>query len=147
MQEIQIQPDTLRIWTLITILVFLKMFANSLIQGLFRFKQKSFVWPEDNQIFKYPHQPKALDNMQRINRVWANDLENFPIFLFLGLGYTLLSGQPDRMAIYGILFVSSRIFHTVFFLIRKQPHRNLSYQIGLLTCFALSAESVLLLLR
>ena len=135
-----------RYWLISLVVLFLKMFANSAVQGLTRFRTKSFAWPEDAAMFRGAQAvERDPELVERASRCWRNDLENVPIYLFLGLGFVLAGGAPWWAALYFTVFTVARVLHTVFYLRGLQPHRNLAYQLGLLVCFALAIHIVVLL--
>lgn len=136
-----------RYWLISLVVLFFKMFANSLVQGLTRFRTGSFAWPEDAAMFRDARVAERDPEMvERASRCWRNDLENIPIYLFLGLGYVLSGGTPWWAALYFTTFTVARVLHTVFYLRGVQPYRNIAYQIGVLVCVALAVHIVILLL-
>ena len=136
-----------RYWLISLVVLFLKMFANSAVQGITRFRTKSFAWPEDAAMISgataVERDPELVE---RASRCWRNDLENVPIYLFLGLGFVLAGGAPWWAAVWFTTFTVARVLHTVFYLRAMQPWRNIAYQLGLLACFALAIHIVVLLL-
>ena len=82
-------------YALTTVILFFKMFANSIVQGIGRLNAKAFVTAEDARFFA--HAPPAPDEAPIVKRAamcWRNDVENIPIFLFLGLIYVTLGCWP-----------------------------------------------------
>ena len=136
-----------RYWLISLVVLFVKMFANSAVQGLTRFRTRSFAWPEDAAMIRGAQvAERDPELVERASRCWRNDLENVPIYLFLGLGYVLAGGTPWWAALYFTTFTVARIAHTVFYLRGMQPYRNIAYQIGVLVCAALAVHIVVLLL-
>lgn len=136
-----------RYWLISLVVLFMKMFANSAVQGLTRFRSGAFAWPEDAAMIRGAHvAERDPELVERASRCWRNDLENIPIYLFLGLGYVLSGGVPWWAAIYFGTFTVARVLHTIFYLRGMQPWRNIAYQVGLLVCFALAVHIVILLL-
>ena len=136
-----------RYWLISLVVLFLKMFANSAVQGVTRFRTNSFAWPEDAAMIRGARAvERDPELVERASRCWRNDLENVPIYLFLGLGFVLAGGAPWWAALYFTIFTVARVLHTVFYLRGVQPGRNLAYQLGLLVCFALAVHIVVLLL-
>jgi len=76
--------------------------------------------------------------------VWRNDLENIPIFLFLGLIYVLAGGPAGPAAIYFTVFTVARILHTITYLRGMQPWRTISYTVGGLATLALAIHVLIL---
>ena len=135
-----------RYWLISLVVLFVKMFANSAVQGLTRFRTKSFAWPEDAALFRGAQTvERDPELVERASRCWRNDLENIPVYLFLALGFVLAGGAPWWAALYFTTFTVARVLHTIFYLRGLQPHRNLAYQLGLLVCFALAIHIVVLL--
>lgn len=137
-----------RYWLLSLVVLFFKMAAISLVQASGRMRNDAFAWPEDARVFGRGSAPATREPeiVERATRCWRNDLENIPIFLFLGLGYVLSGGVPWWAAVYFGLFTAARIAHTFFYLRGRQPHRNIAYMIGLLVCVALAVHLIVLLL-
>jgi|SRR5579862_1867698 len=128
-------------YALTTVILFFKMFANSIVQGVGRLNSRTFVTPEDAQFFA--HSPPAPDEVPIVKRgamVWRNDLENIPIFLLLGLIYVTLGCWPEGAFIYFTIFVVARILHTIAFLNGWQPWRTIFFTIGMFVCVALSIQ-------
>jgi len=48
--------------------------------------------------------------VKRAAMAWRNDLENIPIFLFLGLIYVTLGCSPEGAYIYFTIFIVARFF-------------------------------------
>jgi glutathione S-transferase len=136
-----------RYWLISLVVLFVKMYANSVVQGLTRFRTRSFAWPEDAAMFRDARVVERDPEMvERAARCWRNDLENIPIYLFLGLGFVLAGGLPWWAALYFTVFTLARIAHTFCYLRGLQPWRNVAYQVGVLVCFALAVHIVVLLL-
>src|SRR5580658_8624047 len=134
-------------YALITVILFFKMLANSIVQGRARTSTKTFTNPEDAQFFGAP--APAADELPIVKRaaaVWRNDLENIPIFLFLGLIYVTLGLWPAGAFIYFTIFVVARILHTVTYLAGLQPWRTIFYTIGALICFILAISILIAVL-
>jgi uncharacterized MAPEG superfamily protein len=136
-----------RYWLISLVVLFVKMYANSVVQALTRFRTRAFAWPEDARLIRGGEvAARDPEMVERAGRCWRNDLENIPIYLFLGLGYVLSGGTPWWAALYFATFTLARVAHTVFYLSGLQPHRNIAYQIGTLVCFALAIHIAILLL-
>ena len=105
--------SSMDIWSLACVALFLKMFGIAIIQGHQRTKYKVFTKPEDAAFFgKTEAAEQERPVVERGQRALRNDLENIPIFLFLGLAYAHLKCWSTGMLIYTSLFVASRYAHT-----------------------------------
>jgi len=137
--------EAARLYALMTVVLMLKMTANSVVQGIHRTRDKAFVNPEDARFFASTT-PVAVDTpeVERASRVWRNDLENIPMFLFLGLIYVLAGGPAGPAAIYFTVFTVARILHTITYLRGMQPWRTISFTIGGLATLALSIHVLIL---
>ena len=134
-------------YSLITVILFFKMFANSVVQGLARTGTKTYVTPEDARFFGAP--APAADELPIVKRAaacWRNDLENIPIFLFLALIYVPLGCWPQGAFIYFTIFVIARILHTFAYMRGMQPARTIAYSIGLVICFIVSVHILIAVL-
>jgi uncharacterized MAPEG superfamily protein len=129
----------LRIYALTTIILALKMSANSFVQALSRIPNKAFVNPEDARVFGGGVAPvtEELPMVQRAAKAWHNDLENIPIFLFLAFIYAIVGLPTNTFIIYCSVFTLARILHTIFYLRAMQPGRTIAYFVGSLVTLAL----------
>jgi glutathione S-transferase len=129
------------------VILFFKMFAISIVQGIGRINAKQFVTAEDARFFA--HEPPAPDEapiVKRAQMAWRNDLENIPIFLFLGLIYVTLGCWPGGAFIYFTIFIVARILHTVAYLNGMQPWRTIFFTIGMVVCVSLSIQILMTVL-
>jgi uncharacterized MAPEG superfamily protein len=137
----------MKLYALVTVILYFKMSAISIVQGVARTRAKAFALPEDAKLFgNVPPVTEEIPTVQRAARAWRNDLENIPIFLFLALIYVLSSPSLGTGAvIYFWVFVVARIAHTIFFLNAMQPWRTIAYTIGALATLALAINVIYLL--
>ena len=133
----------IQIWSLCTVALFMKMLATAMFQGQQRMKHKVFTKPEDAKAYGNGEaQTEELPSVDRAQRALRNDLENIPIFLFLGLAYIQLGCWSTGALIYMPVFVLARIGHTLFYIRPTQPHRTLSYSIGTLCLLVMCGHIV-----
>jgi hypothetical protein len=80
----------LKIYAICCVILYLKMFGVGFLQGFYRTKNKAFTNPEDAKAFAQT-EAVAQDppEVERANKIYRNDLENIPIFLFLALCYVM----------------------------------------------------------
>lgn len=133
-------PIALKIYSICCVILFLKMVAIGFIQGGTKTKSKTFTNPEDAKVFKGNVSNELPDTLVRANNAFRNDLENIPMFLFLGLLYVILNCWDKGSLIYFSTFTFARVMHTVFYIKGIQPWRTLSYGIGLLMSMAISGH-------
>lgn len=142
---------SLKIWGGFSILLALKMWANSGIQVWARWRYRTVINPEDaivlSQLIKQDVHTDARDVplAARASACWRNDLENIPLFLLLALGYVLQAGVPSWLSVYCTVFLLARIGHTVCYLRRLQPWRTVAYEVGALATVAVAIHSLALL--
>jgi uncharacterized MAPEG superfamily protein len=131
------------LYAALTVILFFKMAAISIVQGIARSRANAFTLAEDAKFFA-ASAPVAQEvpMVQRAARAWRNDLENIPIFLFLALIYVTALPSLVGAAIYFTIFAVARIAHTIFFLNAIQPWRTISYTVGALTAFALAIHII-----
>ena len=128
-------------YALTTVILFFKMFAISIVQGIGRVNAKQFVTAEDARFFAHAAPaPDEAPIVKRAAMAWRNDLENIPIFLLLGLIYVTLGCWPEGAFIYFTLFVVARILHTIMFLLGLQPWRTIFFTFGLAVCIILATN-------
>jgi uncharacterized MAPEG superfamily protein len=134
-------------YALTTVILFFKMVANSIVQGIGRVNAKAFVTAEDARFFAQASPvPDEAPIVKRAIMCWRNDLENIPIFLFLGLIYVTLGCWPEGVYIYFTIFVVARILHTFAYLNGMQPWRTIFFTIGMTMCVALSIQILMAVL-
>lgn len=117
-------------YALSAVLLFAKMFAISLYQGWYRISRQQFKTPEDAAFVGRAPVAEELPQVQRAAKAWANDLENIPIFLALGIAYVQLDLSATAAPWLFGSFVAARIVHTLCYLAGVQPWRTVSYGIG-----------------
>lgn len=128
-------------YALTTVVLFFKMFANSIVQGLGRLNARAFVTAEDARFFaNAPPVPEEAPIVKRAAMVWRNDLENIPIFLFLGLIYITLECWAEGVYIYFTIFVVARILYTITYLNAMQPWRTIFFTVGMFVCVTLAIQ-------
>lgn len=138
-----IDPAAFKVYALCAVILFLKMFAVGIVQGLTRHSHKAFTVPEDAQMIAQT-EAVAVEHpaVMRANNAYRNDLENIPIFLVLALIYQLLQCWPAGAPVYFGLFTLGRVTHTIFYIKALQPWRSVAYFLGLLVNFALCGHIV-----
>jgi glutathione S-transferase len=127
----------MRLYALTTIVLALKMFAISIVQGRARTSANAFANPEDAAMFGGTIVPQEVAGVQRAAKAWMNDLENIPIFLILALIYAIAGLSGTAFIVYCVVFTVARILHTIFYLNAMQPWRTIAYTVGALTSLAL----------
>jgi glutathione S-transferase len=139
-----VQAEYINVFVASSAYLFLKMFANSGVQGYARFRWKSFKYREDQGFFGAPFdenrpQPELL---MRADAAWRNDLENIPMFVVAAL-CGALSGVP--LPLYRVLvlaFCAARTLHTPCLLFGWQPWRFLSFALGIASTLLLYGVSL-----
>lgn len=125
-------------YSLCVVALFLKMFALSAYQGFHRIGRRTFVNPEDAEVFNKPPASEELPQVQRAAKAWLNDLENIPIFLGLGTVYVLTGASPMAAAWLFSTFTIVRILYTLVYLLGLQPWRTITYAVGILCLLGMS---------
>ena len=91
--------SALQAYALCVVVLFLKMFLVSCYQGYHRLRFVAFTNPEDAAVFGRVAQAAERPQVIRAAKVWANDLENIPLFFALGgkvvwsVGFCMALGQ------------------------------------------------------
>lgn len=140
----------LKIWVVGCSVLAIKMWANTLIQGISRIKYNAFDIPEDasklgafyKKDLNYSQTKHFLD--ERGAACWRNDLENIPLFLFLSLAFVLINGSYQWLVCYFSIFIIARISHTVCYFMRAQPWRSFSFDLGFITTIILTIHNLCL---
>lgn len=68
----------------------------------------------------------------RAAKVWANDLENIPLFFALGGLAVALEAATLQVLWLSVVFTVARVLHTLAYLRGLQPWRTLFYGIGVI---------------
>lgn len=127
-------------WALCAAFLFLKMYANTIVQFRAKMSGRLASLPEDARAFKPLRDGKPEESSELYMRAagcWENDLENIPMFLILALAYVGLGGSYECSVAYFVIFSIARTVHTITYLKALQPHRAIAYTIGALVCAAL----------
>ncbi|MBL0726419.1 MAPEG family protein [Piscinibacter sp. HJYY11] len=124
--------------------LFAKTTFTSVLQVISRVRAGVFPIPEDARLMRKPPAEAEADFVRRCANIWRNDTENLPLFLALGLTYTLLGAPAGAAQVYFGAYVALRYTHTVVFLLGLQPWRALFYLAGMAVCWAIAVESALL---
>ncbi len=132
--------SALTVYASCVVVLFLKMFAVSCYQGLFRLRHKAFTNAEDAAVFKRAARGQELAQVIRASRAWANDLENIPAFFALGGLAIALNAPAPVTASLSIVFTVARVLHTLAYLKGIQPWRTVCYGVGIFCLLGLSAS-------
>lgn len=124
--------------------LFVKMFANSAVQGFTRMRMKAPKFAEDGKFFGGNTDPEGPlgELLARADGCWRNDLENIPIFLVAAL-CGLMAGVPYGLYLPLLLaFCLARTLQTVSLLLALQPWRAIGYGAGLVCTGAMFVLSL-----
>lgn len=117
--------------------------------GAARNKTKLVINPEDAQTVAKGAGVSESDPaaVARVLRAHRNAEANIYPFLFLGLIYVLIGGEPFPAKILCGVFTAARLIHSVVYLAEAQPYRTISFGIGGLTTLALLGDIVWIMVR
>ncbi|QXI45871.1 MULTISPECIES: MAPEG family protein [Pseudomonas] len=132
--------SALTVYASCVVVLFLKMFAVSCYQGLFRLRHKAFTNAEDAAVFKRAARGQELAQVIRGSRAWANDLVNIPAFFALGGLAIALNAPAPVTASLSIVFTVARVLHTLAYLKGIQPWRTACYGVGIFCLLGLCAS-------
>ncbi|XP_031676815.1 microsomal glutathione S-transferase 1-like isoform X1 [Oncorhynchus kisutch] len=123
--------------------VVLKMMLMSPMTAYFRFTRKCFANMEDTGMAKTPEDKKRMlrvdPDVERVRRCHQNDLENIIPFVVIGLLYTLTGPDLSTALLHFRVFVGSRLFHTVAYVLPlPQPSRGLAWMVGMGATFSMA---------
>ncbi|AJA16385.1 MULTISPECIES: MAPEG family protein [Pseudomonas] len=124
--------SALQVYALCVVLLFLKMFLVSCYQGYHRLRFVAFTNPEDAAVFRRIAQAAERPQVIRAAKVWANDLENIPMFFALGGLAVALEAATLPVLWLSVVFTVARVLHTLAYLRGLQPWRTLFYGIGVI---------------
>jgi glutathione S-transferase len=147
-QTMGLHPLALKVLGISTAVLFFKMFAIGLTQGLVRNKNKVYTNPEDAALIGKTAQAEAEHpDYIRASNAYRNDLENIPIFLGLAWAALFLHAADGLAPVYFGVFTAARLGHTFFYLKGLQPWRSLAFAGGLLVNLALAVHILIAALR
>lgn len=124
--------SALQVYALCVVVLFLKMFLVSCYQGYHRLRFVAFTNPEDAAVFRRIAQAAERPQVIRAAKVWANDLENIPLFFALGGLAVALEAATLPVLWLSVVFTVARGLHTLAYLRGLQPWRTLFYGIGVI---------------
>ncbi|WP_409314736.1 MAPEG family protein [Pseudomonas putida] len=124
--------SALQVYALCVVVLFLKMFLVSCYQGYHRLRFVAFTNPEDAAVFRRIAQAAERPQVIRAAKVWANDLENIPMFFALGGLAVALEASTLPVLWLSVVFTVARVLHTLAYLRGLQPWRTLFYGIGII---------------
>ncbi|MDD2004810.1 MAPEG family protein [Pseudomonas putida] len=124
--------SALQVYALCVVVLFLKMFLVSCYQGYHRLRFVAFTNPEDAAVFRRIAQAAERPQVIRAAKVWANDLENIPMFFALGGLAVALEAVTLPVLWLSVVFTVARVLHTLAYLRGLQPWRTLFYGIGVI---------------
>ncbi|WP_409307784.1 MAPEG family protein [Pseudomonas putida] len=124
--------SALQAYALCVVVLFLKMFLVSCYQGYHRLRFVAFTNPEDAAVFRRIAQAVERPQVIRAAKVWANDLENIPMFFALGGLAVALEAATLPVLWLSVVFTVARVLHTLAYLRGLQPWRTLFYGIGVI---------------
>ncbi|MGE3724649.1 MAG: MAPEG family protein [Candidatus Sericytochromatia bacterium] len=147
-QTLALNPVALKVLGACTAVLFFKMFAIGLTQGLVRNKNKVYTNPEDAALIGKTA-PAAAEHPDyiRASNAYRNDFENIPIFLGLAWAALHLHAADGLAPIYFGLFTAARVGHTFFYIKGLQPWRSLAFAGGLMVNLALAFHILMAALR
>ncbi len=132
------QADVFFSWALCAVFLFLKMFANTAVQGYAKLRDRVASLPEDRKYLgAHARDESTSDLYERAADCWTNDLENIPMFLILGFAYIGVGGSHAVAQAIFISFCVARTAHTVTYLCGWQPWRSIAYTVGALAATGL----------
>lgn len=124
--------SALQVYALCVVVLFFKMFLVSCYQGYHRLRFVAFTNPEDAAVFRRIAQAAERPQVIRAAKVWANDLENIPMFFALGGLAVALEAATLPVLWLSVVFTVARVLHTLAYLRGLQPWRTLFYGIGVI---------------
>ena len=124
--------SALQAYALCVVVLFLKMFLVSCYQGYHRLRFVAFTNSEDAAVFGRVAQAAERPQVIRAAKVWANDLENIPLFFALGGLAVALEAATLQVLWLSVVFTVARVLHTLAYLRGLQPWRTLFYGIGVI---------------
>lgn len=124
--------------------LFAKTTLTSVIQVVSRLRARTFLLPEDAALMRTRPVAAEAAFVQRCANVWRNDVENLPLFVALALTYVLLGAPAESAQWLFAAYVVLRYVHTIVYLRGLQPWRALAYIAGLVVCWMIAADVLML---
>jgi len=126
-----LQNPALPAFALCSGILLIKMIVIGHLTGVYRFKNKSLASPEDYPAFRLEETGGPVDpDVARCTRAHHNDVESTLPFIAIGMAYLATSPDPGFAKMLFIWFTACRLLFSVFYLMRLQPWRSLSFLAG-----------------
>jgi len=83
-------------------------------------------------------------DVERLRRNHLNDLENIPLFIFVGFAY-IFTNPATTVALWHFrVFTISRIVYTIAYQTQLQkPSRGMAFTVGLVCCISMAVQALL----
>ena len=133
-------------FTVALVALFMKTTLTSGLQVVSRVRAGVFPIPEDARLKRKRPADAEADFVRRCANVWRNDTENLPLFLALALAYALLGAPAPAAQLLFAVYVVVRYVHTLVFLLGLQPWRTVLYLAGMVVCWTIAVQSLVLVL-
>lgn len=119
------QPCAALAYVIALLILFLKYFVVTAIQGKARFSTRTFRWPEDARTWNgAPARGPESDLIERAQSCLRNDAETQPFFYAFAAAWVALGAASEAASIALPAYALARCGHAWFFLRPKQPLRN-----------------------
>jgi uncharacterized MAPEG superfamily protein len=134
-----------RLYAIVTLLLVVKMMIVGFYTAILRGRKKVFATPEDYETFGA--MPRAADDdIERARRAHLNDLESILPFLFVALLFALTAPSIWIARLYFWGFFIARVFHSIAYIGRRQPHRTVAFAIGVTLTLVMLVHTLLIVL-
>ena len=106
--------------------------------------KKMLLWVDSTVYYIVYDFNRPNEDVERIRRAHQNDLENVPVFLVLGLLYTLLSPEPTLAKYHFIGFTAARVCHSIAYMFLKSYSiRGIAFLGGMATNMSMAIRVLL----
>lgn len=141
--QIEIQSNSAAVLATTSVVLFLKGVALSYLQVRMRVRSRSFEKPEDARLMGVSARAEP-EIVGRIGNAWRNEHENTPAFLAVACGYVLLGGASMPLLWVSSVYCVARLLQAYAQIAVLQPHRTVSFIIGLAAAMVLAVLTLIL---
>jgi len=131
------------------VLCILKMTVIQVLTSLSRTSNHVYSNPEDKFFSGFSKKAQVTFNdpsVERLRRNHLNDIENIPVFIFVGFFYVLTAPSAFYALWHFRVFTASRVLHSLAYQgAWPQPSRGTFYMVGLAVNLSMAVQTVLYL--
>ena len=132
----------LKLYALVATILALQMLFLAPWTGKVRVQHKVWVNPEDAAFNKGKKVDEDHEEVLRVKRAHQNLVENALPFFIIGLLYALTKPSTLGAQAYFFTILGTRVLHSIFYLLGRQPFRTLMFAMGVLAMIGMAIHVI-----